>query len=393
MVFKIANSKNNVVENCLIVQSNNLVEAYYDTDLTATEHKIIRYALGKVKKSQESFPQASFSVTEFLEAGGIKGRGYHNRIDKVADELSKKRIKIKTQKNTTWMPWLSSLVYENGYVHLTFNIMIKDLLFGVEERGQYTRYNYGYIGDMRSAYTIRLYELLKQYVPIGRRRLRVDTLRNMLGVGEKYQRFSNFKMRVLNQAKEELDNKKELTFDFEEIRQGRRVVEIEFIIHSPKRNIENLESSNAKIQRETFIKEATYLLSGYNIEIENSRLSGWSRYGIELLNEVLSELRSKNKLLGNIYNYPAYIEKILKVKYNELTKKKNQITSDDNNSSDKKNLIIDFINKRKSSEVVPEWFIQGKFIDYMEKHYSEEEVGKLWVENKDYIIKNIKIQG
>lgn len=39
----------------LIVQFNSLIEAVYDSDLTETEHKILRYAASKVKIIQILF--------------------------------------------------------------------------------------------------------------------------------------------------------------------------------------------------------------------------------------------------------------------------------------------------------------------------------------------------
>lgn len=48
----------------------------------------------------------------------------------------------------------------------------------------------------------------------------------MLGVGDKYKQYGQFKLRVLQQAKKELDKKESLTFSFDEIKEGRKVVEI-----------------------------------------------------------------------------------------------------------------------------------------------------------------------
>lgn len=66
----------------LVIQSNHLIEAYYATDLNATEHKIIRYAAAKVAKKPETFPHVEFSVQEFLKAaGGLRGRNYYPEFD------------------------------------------------------------------------------------------------------------------------------------------------------------------------------------------------------------------------------------------------------------------------------------------------------------------------
>lgn len=371
-------------KNNIVVQSNRLVEAYYDTDLTATEHKILRYAAGKVKDKPEEFPRVTFTVREFLDAGGISGDGYYSRFEKIADELSRKRIKIKTEKNIGWIPWLSALIYENGEVQLTFNNMIKEMLLDLE--GQFTKYDYKHIGNMRSAYTIRLFELLKQYAPIGKRRVQLDVLRNMLGTESKYKQYGQFKLRVLKQAQKEMEEKGELTFEFNEIKQGRKVVEVEFIISSANKLVIKKKGKigSSDIEVETFVKEGTYLLSNYGIEIPEKRLLKWSKYGIELLNKALKEIEGKD-----IGNYPAYIEKILSSSHENHQKKRDKVKTENSNYA---RLIMEFIEKNKTKEIVPEWFVKNNFISFVEDYIANEEVIEdLWSKNEEYIIKEVSL--
>lgn len=374
-VTKPLNKKNNIV-----VQSNRLVEAYYDTDLTATEHKILRYAAGKMRDSPDDFPSVNFTVREFLEAGGISGGGYYSRFEKIADELSRKRIKIQTEKSVGWFPWLSALIYEDGEVRLTFNSMLKEMLLDLD--GQFTKYDYKYIGSMRSAYTIRLFELLKQYALLKRRRVRVDVLRNMLGTGEKYKLYGSFKQRVLQQAQKELAEKDGITFDFVEIREGRKVVSIEFLIHSPKEN--KIKVSNVKSETNVFVKESEYLLDGYNIKIPKETLENWSLYGIELLNEVLKEINGKD-----IRSYPAYIEKILSSKHEEIQNERDNIGTDNVGNAE---LITSFIRKYKTREVMPEFYLKTLFITHVENKISDEStIEQLWEDNKEHIMKKVAL--
>lgn len=372
-----SNTERTLLRN-IVTQSNSLIEASYDTDLTATEHKIIRYALGKTKWSRDSFPKVVFSVSEFLEAGGISGRGYHNRIDKVADELSKKRIKIKTIKNTTWIPWLAALVYDDGYVYLTFNALIEDLLFGIESKGEYTKYDFRYIGDMRSGYTIRLYELLKQYAPIGSRKFKIDVLKNMLGIGDKYKQYGHFKSRVLSQAKKELDERKEMTFNFEEVRKGRKVSELIFYIHT--HNKKKKVINKADVEQKAFIKEAQYLLNNFNYSVSDKKIKQWSIYGVDLLNEVLIQIHGRD-----IGNPSGYIDAVLKSMYRE----NKRVTKEFDANQQQKSWILEFIKTFKSDEILPEWFVEQKFHGFMGEHCSKEELEQIWKNNESDILKKV----
>lgn len=365
-----------------VYQSNRLVEAFWDNDLSATEHKIIRYAAAKMKNHQADFPVISFTVSEFLSAGGIKSNNYHAKIEKIADELSKKRVKIKTldNKQMRWLPWFSDIYYNNGIIQIEFNEKLKPLLLMLN--GQFTRYPYGYIGDMRSSYTIRLFELLKQYAPIGKRRIKIDTLKRMLGIEGKYKKYSHFKSRVLNQAKKELDRKEKLTFEFEEIKQGRRVIELIFYIEMEKQlSFDDIEDTNEEV---IFLKEAKLLLEGYGYQIPDHKVKKWKKYGIEMLNGVLKEINDRKTKMDSPF---AYIDKVLESKYEDKMKIQENLTGDE---TDKK-YITEFMMKKISyyERSTPDWFVKRDFERQWKGELNQEKIDALWEKNKDYILSKV----
>lgn len=356
-----------------VVQSNNLVEAFYDSDLTATEHKIIRYAASKIKKNPSDFPTITFDVQEFIEAAGLKGNSYHERFEKVADELTRKRIKIKSEDKIGWFPYLQALIYKDGMVELTFNSFIEPMILQLDT--EFTKYNYRYIGDMKSGYTIRIFELLKQYAPIGERRFKVDTLKKMLGVEDKYAQYGQFKLRVLKQAQKELDKKEDLTFTFDEIKQGRKVVEVVFNI-----KVKNIPSFKPKyIENQTqFVKEVSYLLESYAFKIPEEKLSKWQGYSIEALKEVFDEVQ--NKKMGSPF---AYISTVLKAKAKESDALVEKVNTKDEKSA---KAINEFIKEYYSTEVIPDWFLLEKFVKFMKnRDFTDEEIEQIWYADKDYI--------
>jgi plasmid replication initiation protein len=80
-----------------------------------------------------------------------------------------------------------------------------------------------------------MYSLLKQYERLNSREVELQVLREMLGIGkEQYKLYSNFRDRVLEPTQKELKAKADLTFEFDEIKFGRRVGAIRFRIISKK---------------------------------------------------------------------------------------------------------------------------------------------------------------
>ncbi|WP_236620436.1 replication initiation protein [Geobacillus thermopakistaniensis] len=57
-----------------------------------------------------------------------------------------------------------------------------------------------------------MYELLKRWQYMGEVVIRLDDLRMMVGAGDKYSEYHNFKKRVLNPAKKEIKESRKSSF-------------------------------------------------------------------------------------------------------------------------------------------------------------------------------------
>ncbi|RHW31866.1 replication initiation protein [Oceanobacillus profundus] len=362
-----------------VYQANDLVEAIYEDDLTATEHKIIRYAAAKINKSPDHFPNVSFTVTEFINAAGISSKSYHSKVKKMAGELTRKRIRIKTEDEEGWFPWFKGIVYRSGMVHITFNDLIKPYLINLTEQGRYTKYSFPTIGNMQSPYTIRLFELLQQYAPIGKRTFELDKLKEHLGVKDKYKQYGHFKSRILMRVKEELDDINVLTYDFEEIKEGRKTAKIKFDIKITD-SLDlggNLKEEDIKV----FLEKARPLIKEYGYDIPNRQIRAWTIFGIDELKAVLEDMQQYSTNVGHV---GAYITTILKSRRKDYLKSASKINAKDEKTKD---IIMRYLNESKGTiPPVPDWHIKNKLVGRFTKEgYSSEEFEKVWEENGEYI--------
>ncbi|MCI2256213.1 replication initiation protein [Domibacillus sp. PGB-M46] len=377
----------------LVVQSNDLIEAYYEADLKMSEHKIIRYAASKIKLNDTQFPHYSFEVSEFLAAAGVKGNNYHKEIEKIADGLSKRRIKVKSKEKIGWFPWFSGIVYEKGTVHIVFNALIKDLLLQLEER--FTNYPFDVIAPLKSSYSVRLFELLKQYEKIGHRTIALEELRLMLGVTEKYPEYGNFKQRILKHSQKELKEKTNLSFEFEEIKQGKKVEKIKFTINSQYKQ-EQLalfnESDQDKEEQEKpavygeFVRRTKRLLKEQGIFVDEETISAWEKYGDVLMLEVLNEIKGRN-----IKQHVRYIEKVLLAKYEEQNKL-SRIEGAQPEDMLQHALDAIIAEYQNSAEMVPNWFVEDKAVEILKErlNISDKEARKHWKKHKDELMNSIR---
>jgi plasmid replication initiation protein len=132
--------------------------------------------------------------------------------------------------------WLSSAIYrpKSGFVELEFSPKLKPFLLHL--KSHFTAYELGNIVTLKHIYSIRMYELLKQYEKIGRRKFSVENLRELLMLeNDEYSQFSDFRKRVLKPAQDELTEKTDIAFTWDEEREKQKCTAIDFFIKPQQR--------------------------------------------------------------------------------------------------------------------------------------------------------------
>lgn len=102
-------------------------------------------------------------------------------------------------------------------IYLKLHNDLKPFLLGLKER--FTSYRLEYVIALRSIFSIRLYELLKQYEnsKYRMRYITIEELKDRLEIKGNYKTYGMFKKRILIVAKEEINRKTDINFDFVEI--------------------------------------------------------------------------------------------------------------------------------------------------------------------------------
>lgn len=139
--------------------------------------------------------------------------------------------------------------YENEIFTLRFEQSMEEYL--LELKDKFTVYNIDNIVDLKSTYSIRIYEILKSYEWLNEVVFNLDELKKIIGVKsfdeenqkwiDIYPRYPNFKQRVLLVAQKELEEKTDIRFNFVEVKTGRKITQIKFIISSNSENVDQLE--------------------------------------------------------------------------------------------------------------------------------------------------------
>ena len=224
------------MDNEIITKSNDLIQANFK--FTLNEYRILMYAVSCINPMSDEFPRhLNIDVKKMADMFGIGIDGLYSEIkDSIIRKFFKRELTINLDGETKKLcHWLDSLIYHNGSSRLELKFSEDSIPMLSKMKGQFTNYHIEQIADMKSIYAIRVYEFC--ILEINRRRLdkcdfliKVSVLKERLELEDKYKRFHHFKTRVISKAKQEINKHSDLTIDFEEIKKGRSVESIKFII-------------------------------------------------------------------------------------------------------------------------------------------------------------------
>ena len=237
----------------LVTQANNLIEARHNNPLTAREQKIVLTMASMIEPSDDDFKDYRISIKEFSEMLGLEGKAKYTDVKDISKELMSKTIEI-PQEDGGWLlvHWVSSAKYVKGegILELSFSPKLKPYM--LQLKNQFTSYKLSNVLSLNSTYSIRLYELMKKWQHIGKWENSIEELKLKFGVSEgSYERYNHFKTRVILRAVEEVNEKTDLHIKINEIKKGRSVERIEFVIRrAPEKEIK-LQEPKRKEQKQS----------------------------------------------------------------------------------------------------------------------------------------------
>jgi plasmid replication initiation protein len=273
-------------DDSLVVRANQLIEAKYR--LTATEQKIIYMLTAMVNKDDEDFKPYNLMITDLISLIYTDSHSKYAEVKAVSRNMMKKVFTIHdtVKDEEIQVAWFSSVNYKHkkGIVEFEFSPYLKPLM--LQLKSHFTKFKLSNVMQLRSCYSLRLYELLKQYEKISKREFSIVQLRQLIDISKtEYPRYPNFKQKVLTPAYNEINARTDIIFDFEEVKEGKKVVALIFNIH-PKR-----KSITAEPPKQPNNTTPTNQTEVEAIKAEFKRL-----YGGELVDKFVTQMLSEKGL-------------------------------------------------------------------------------------------------
>ncbi len=218
--------------NPLVVQHNALVNAKFD--MSTHEARLFLALLARLQRTDTSFSKCQLLVREIVPTTG--SNNVYDQVRRMLKDFASRTLTIEKlssdgrplkKPSFTVIPLLAYATYleGEGMIEAQFNDLLLPYL--LELRDNFTKAQLTELLKLKSANSYRIYWLLREYAAFGKRTIRLDELKAILGLDQEYDRFNNFRARILDRAQTEL-SATDLPFTYEAIKQGREVKEIRF---------------------------------------------------------------------------------------------------------------------------------------------------------------------
>jgi plasmid replication initiation protein len=289
--------------------------------LTANEQKIILFLASNINVTEPDFQKLTVPVVvleKILNQDGKKWGSLYDRMQDFAGRIIGKHISFPTdfeidgRKFPGYISWFQSIApcrNNKGEVCLEFEFSnkLKPFLLQLKE---YVKLNRIEIAPMKSGFSIRIYSILKAHRDKMRKHEKessltyeIDELKSVLGISGKYSAIDNFKRRVLNVAKKEINsNSSSIDIDIQGIRQNRKITQVKFIIKDRNSreeinelpNIDSLSKAKLKAYHELTEFGVHEGIAFYQI-IPNIKGGGVAGFEDYFVNYALRHFKSKAK--------------------------------------------------------------------------------------------------
>ena len=230
-----------------LVEKRNVLNQIRRNNMTLQELRMFSIYLSKINARDISTQTVRFTLENFCkiieiraDIGQIKGN-MHHLLQQIVDipyedgrkgfqaiQLFKKCGIFKDEETGQW-------IFE-----ITAHDEALPYMFDFKER--YFIYELWNVLRLKSSNQLRMYEILKQYEYIGKRKLSIIELRELLCINLKeYPRWSDFKTRILDSCQKALTEHTDITFTYEPIRTGHKFTAITFFIRKNENYVDHLK--------------------------------------------------------------------------------------------------------------------------------------------------------
>lgn len=276
-----------------LITKRNKIDKHYQLitaryKLSVVEQKLVLSIISMIRPDDTDFMHYQIPISQF---DFLTENGNGVRLKKYCKDIMSKPLEV--NENGEWLifNWFSHIRYRKDMLECSISPELKPYLLKLQEN--FKSYDLKYILEMQSEYSIRIYELLKKSEKLGYVIMEVEALQELLQVPESFKRYDNFKRKVLQVAGLEIAKYSDIYFDMEEIKIGKKVVSIKFLIRKNRQNLIENEDDEFNKFRKLIIEDYEGLPILYHDKIERHIMIKNGLLVVEESNSIIQKDRAK----------------------------------------------------------------------------------------------------
>lgn len=221
-----------------VVMSNDLIKG--KSNLSLNELKLLRLTIMQVLKEDTDLRTYQINISELAELLDITSPSIYRDVDDMTTHLLQEIVYVgdgNPKHKYKKFQWCSDCEYDNGVVTIRLHDNLKPYLLELKEH--YTQYVLQDILILKTVYAVRMYELIveelrtKVYADkTATIELSIDTIRKATNTETKYEQTAMLKVRVIDSAISEINEKLGYHITYVPIKRSRKIVGYRFTVES-----------------------------------------------------------------------------------------------------------------------------------------------------------------
>lgn len=230
----------------LVVKTNRLNTA--TQNLSLSEIRLMQLAIVDARETGKGLSTdkpLTISASRYAEAFNVTRQTAYEAILKAEKTLFDRRFSfLDTDNRMVKSRWVQRVKYLDDEasieVILTFDVVNEATRIDGYEQF-FTQYLLEQTATLKSAYSVRLYELLVQWKTARKTPVfDIEVFREQLGVNSTdYERVYDFKKNVLDVAVKEINEKTDIQTSYDQVKRGRKIIGFKFVIKEKPKKTEN----------------------------------------------------------------------------------------------------------------------------------------------------------
>lgn len=200
--------------------------------------------------------------------------------------------------------WLQDVRYldDEGAIEVCFTRLVVECITRLDGAEQFfTQYMLSQTANLNSVYSVRLYELLIQWKTAGKTPVfELSLFRGQMGLNDdEYKIMGNFKLRVLDLAVKEINEKTDLTVSYTQEKKGRLIHGFKFTVKQKEKTKKEVKTDRDNNTFDMFYKMTDKQIDTFATKLANlPALSHKAPVGAsmqEFISMIASDLRNEKK--------------------------------------------------------------------------------------------------